>query len=332
MSFRLADRWIWDPWFARADDAWHLFFLQAPKSIGSADQRHWHVSIGHAVSDDLVSWERLPDALEPNANDPQAWDSYTTWTGSVVQHQGLWYLFYTGGSLAEDARVQRIGFATSEDLIHWHKYEDNPVLVGDRPPYEQLDLERWHEQAWRDPWLFRNTEDGNFHALITARIDQGPPDGRGVIGQARSPNLVDWEVLPPLTEAGVCGHMEVPQLFSSAGRHYLLFGIAQEIYSQAERAEPTGEMMTGVYYMQADHPLGSFNHDDRRLLLGNRDESYYAGKLLALTSGDLVYLPALYRAGERGFVGAVGDPLPVSLGPDGALTVQAPADRAVERG
>jgi beta-fructofuranosidase len=46
---QLADRWVWDFWFAREGPRYHVFFLQAPKSLVDPDLRHWNASVGHAV-------------------------------------------------------------------------------------------------------------------------------------------------------------------------------------------------------------------------------------------------------------------------------------------
>ena len=223
MGLRLEDKWLWDFWLAQEGPDYHLFYLQAPRSLPDPDLRHWHVSIGHAVSADLRNWEILPDALAPSDGD--AWDDYTTWTGSIIRHEGLWYMFYTGAARAEDGLVQRIGFATSADLITWQKYGGNPVLTADPRWYELLDTDLWHDQAWRDPWLFRHPQTGEFHALITARANQGPADERGVIGHARSADLVQWQVEPPLTPPGEFGYLEVPQLVAMANGRYSLLPI-----------------------------------------------------------------------------------------------------------
>ena len=66
MPLSLPDKWIWDFWFAQDGLEYHVFYLQAPKSLGDEKLRHWHVSIGHAVSRDLVSWSVLPDAISPS--------------------------------------------------------------------------------------------------------------------------------------------------------------------------------------------------------------------------------------------------------------------------
>ena len=59
-----------------------------------------------------------------------------------------------------------------------------PALVRPARP------SRWRDQSWRDPWLFRHPDDGSFHCLITARSPLGASDGAGVVGHARSLDLV----------------------------------------------------------------------------------------------------------------------------------------------
>ena len=47
------DHWLWDFWFARDGDDVHVFYLQAPRSLGDPELRHHNATIGHAVSRDL---------------------------------------------------------------------------------------------------------------------------------------------------------------------------------------------------------------------------------------------------------------------------------------
>ena len=98
---RLTDRWIWDSWYAVHEGRHHVFYLQAERSLVDPERRHRHPSVGHAVSDDLRHWEVLPDALAPSTAD--AFDDWTTWTGSVVRDDaGTWWMFYTGSRHADD--------------------------------------------------------------------------------------------------------------------------------------------------------------------------------------------------------------------------------------
>ena len=319
MMLRLPDKWIWDFWLAQDGADYHVFYLQAPRSLGDPDLRHWNVSIGHAVSQDLRDWRVLPDALRPGSSGD--WDDYTTWTGSIIQHEGLWYLFYTGGNRAERGLVQRIGLATSADLIHWEKHPANPLITAEPRWYELLDLDLWHDQAWRDPWVFRHPETGSFHALITARANHGPADGRGVVGHACSDDLINWEVMPPLTEAGEFGHLEVPQLTYIRGRYYLLFCAAASVHSTARRRRTGLEPVTGTHYLIADDPLGPFHYSTDEFLISDEIGSLYAGKLVRGPGGDWVFVASRMFAPDGTFIGELSDPFPVMIDRAGDLSV-----------
>ncbi len=51
-------------------------------------------------------------------------------------------MLYTGINRGERGLIQRIGLATSDDLIHWTKHPANPVLEAD---------ERWYELSRPSP-------------------------------------------------------------------------------------------------------------------------------------------------------------------------------------
>jgi beta-fructofuranosidase len=321
MALRLDDRWIWDFWFAQDGPDYHLFYLQASRLLGNHELRHWNVSIGHAVSQDLRKWHLLPDALHPNSHDRGAWDDYTTWTGSIIRHQGLWYLFYTGGRRSERGRVQRIGMASSANLIDWQRCPQNPLMRLDPGWYELLDLNRWHDQSWRDPWVFQNPASGDFHAFVTARVNYGPIDGRAVIGHARSDDLLDWEVLPPVTEPGEFGEMEVPQLVSIRDRNYLFFSTSARFHAAA-RCRRTGlEPVTGIHYLVSNDPLGPFRYLSDQFLVGDGFGSLYSGRVVR-GPGDGTFLMACRCfAPDGSFVGELTDPMPLQVEDDGKLSV-----------
>ena len=183
--FRLPEAWVWDFWLVDDGQRYHLFFLYASRALKDPDDRHYRASIGHAVSHDLTTWERVADALV--RSDPPAFDDLATWTGSVIRHpDGTWYMFYTGATLTPAGNVQTIGYATSLDLMTWEKSTTNPVLVADSRWYEKLDDNQWHDEAFRDPWVMADPRGDGWHMLITARANHGSPDNRGVIGYAWS--------------------------------------------------------------------------------------------------------------------------------------------------
>lgn len=321
MALQLSDQWLWDFWFAQDGPDYHIFYLQADRALHDETRRHWNVSIGHAVSTDLIHWEVLPDALAPRREDDAAWDNHTTWTGSIIQHAGQWWMFYTGANRQDQGLVQRIGLATSDDLLTWQRYGEGPLVEADPRWYELLDLEMWHDQAWRDPWVMQHPATGEFHMLITARANNGPKMERGVIGHARSTDLLEWEVLPPLVAPRRYGYLEVPQVVQLEGRYYLIFSSVPHFFapSYAHPVEPE----EGTHYMVSDFPLGPYDFLDDKFLVG--DPKYgglYSGKLMQRPDGDWCFMSFRNFTVAGEFIGELHDPLPLEVLADGRLRVE----------
>lgn len=56
------------------------------------------------------------------------WDHGGNIGHAIIHHQGIFYLFYTGISTVGVSPIMTIGYATSEDGIHWQKAPTNPVV------------------------------------------------------------------------------------------------------------------------------------------------------------------------------------------------------------
>jgi beta-fructofuranosidase len=308
---RLASSWTWDFWLAQDGPTYHLFFLKASRAVGDPERRHWRASVGHAVSTDLRAWTEVEDALV--ASDSPAVDDVATWTGSVVRDgTGLWWMFYTGVDRAGGGQVQRITAATSEDLVVWHKRTDL-VLEADPRWYESLADGCWHDEAFRDPWVFRPDPAGPWQMLITARASTGDRLDRGVIGHAVSPDLETWELHPPLSapDAGF-GQLEVTQVVEVDGRWVLLFSCLHPELSAQRRASGRG----GVWWLPVASPTGPFDIAAAQRLTG---EAVYSGRLIQDPTGGWVLLAFRHLDDRGGFVGELADPVPVAWQPDGTL-------------
>jgi beta-fructofuranosidase len=297
---------LWDFWLARDAETHHLFFLQAPRSIRDPALRHVNATIGHAISTDLTSWTVVEDAL---ASGPAgSWDEVATWTGSVVPHDGRWYMFYTGAQRRGSTNVQRVGAAISDDLMHWSKVP-GPLFSADSRWYETLADGDWFEEAWRDPWVFEG-DDGRWHALVTARVPEGAVDGRGVIGHAMSDDLRTWEVAPPLSRPGEFGHLEVPQVAEVAGGWRLVFSCDARRVSRSRRlrlGDPAGDT---TYLAAAEGPLGPFDLTTARPAL---PPDLYSGRITHRADGTAVWLAFRHLDGAGRFVGELTDPIELTL-------------------
>jgi len=220
MHFKPADGHVGDviPFYWNRE--YHAFYLKRQ------EQRdlYW----AHAVSNDLVHWKELPTAIDLGG--PEDPDAKGCWTGSVIEHEGTFHLFYTGHNLNRAKYPpQTVCHATSLDLIRWEKDSLNPVVVPDPSWYENDD--------WRDPFVFWNDEEECYWMLIAARVEDAATPRRGCIAVAKSKNLKDWKVHPPLWAPYLVYAPECPDLFRIGTLWYLVYSNMETRYRRAESLE-----------------------------------------------------------------------------------------------
>jgi hypothetical protein len=85
-------------------------------------------SIGYATSADGIVWVRQSD--RPVLVSAAAWEGVAAMCPDVMwdSSRRLWKMWYSGG---EQYEPNAIGYATSNDGLHWDKHPANPVLVPD---------------------------------------------------------------------------------------------------------------------------------------------------------------------------------------------------------
>ena len=249
-----ADRYLWDTWLLWAEGRYHLFHMQ--KVAGEADS----LEIGHAVSDDLVRWTALEPAL--TLGPAGAWDRFRFRTGTVVPHGGRYHLFYG----AAPDMIDRVGVATSADLRRWERDPGNPVAVADPRWYEHDATARPNGAvAWRDPCVRRDGD--GWIMYLAARLNAGPPGGRGTVATLRSPDLRRWEVGPPLDVPRGYAVMEVPDVFELDGRWFLLHSTSHRMGSRFPTCDPN--LTAGTFVLWARDPQGPYERPPRDVLVGS---------------------------------------------------------------
>lgn len=235
------------------DGVYHAFYLKRREGKGT--------SYGHAASRDLVHWETLPDAIDLGG--PGEPDYGNCFTGSVIERNGVFHLFYTGHTENNHPLpVETICHATSHDLIHWRKDPANPILQADA---------RWYERDdWRDPYVFWNASEGRYWMLLTARLRSSPTPRRGCIALATSPDLTHWKIHPPLWTPNIAYALECPDTFTAEGRQFLLFSNVETRYRSFQNwrepfiyLSPTDALDTPRFYAAK-----AFHRDGRHLLAG----------------------------------------------------------------
>ena len=288
---------------------YHAFYLQASRALGDPDRRHRNVSVGHATSTDLKNWTIVEDALA--ISDSPAFDSYTTWTGSVVKKDdGTWMMFYTGTSREDGGDVQSIGAATSDDLLKWTKVSSQSLVRADEKWYAKLDKSAWHDEAFRDPWVFKfSPTDETWHMLVTARAKNGEPLDSGVMGHATSRDLINWQVEPPLSRVSAgFAETEVFQFEIVDGVPIVLFCCSHRWISAERKLRETG----GVYSVATTPDLTDL---DLSKAVCFDAPGLYAARLIRDFDGGW-NLIGFWNEPNGTFVGELSDPIAVTASPE----------------
>lgn len=277
MTFELPTEWVWDFWIADDGETFHLFHLRAPTSLGDPELRHRHARIGHASSRDLRTWTDHGVVLEPGPAGTA--DATATWTGSVVRgDDGLWRMFYTGAVFLDPdstRNVESVLMATSPDLHDWTK-RDGFVLPASAELYEKLGDSAWTDEAWRDPWVFRDPQGNGWHMLITARAKGSDAASGGVVGHAWSPDLDTWTPHPHLgAVSSRFPHLEVLQTVDVGGSPLTVFCATRSDGVEGVWAMPTGPVPEDA------------QPDDARLIA---PAPAYAGRVVRDREGTAVFL------------------------------------------
>ena len=239
----IGDGWIY------VDDATntaHLFCLFAPENQGQL----W--SIGHASSCDLKNWDFHGAVLTPGS--PGDWDDYRLATGSVLRHNGRYFMAYTGHARSNVPPCGRVGMAVSDDLFHWEKCRDFPVIELDRSRFESVITGTRPALHWRDPFLLE--ENGKFHLFLCARNKDGDVKTRGTAAHFVSDDLFHWTLGEDVRHELFAEELEVPQIYHIGGRYRFLFCTHENLLKEPQEG--------GNFVMTSDSLLGPYS-DPRRL-------------------------------------------------------------------
>ncbi len=173
-------------WIEDRTGTFHLFFhtesrFQAPSHID------------HYTTRDFQSLSYVGTALDVA---PGAWDADGVWAPHIIEHDGTYYMFYTGVRGNGVEQVQRTGIATSTDLTNWTRYPINRCggTTGDGCVYECN--EPWttfseggeYDRQCRDPFVIWDERTQRWLTFNTAK----DLNTAGVVTVASASNLTDW--------------------------------------------------------------------------------------------------------------------------------------------
>ncbi len=229
-------------WVRDESGVYHLFFHS--ESLNQAN------GIEHYTSPDLQHLDYAGVALTVN---PGAWDGTALWAPHVVEHDGVYYMFYTGVSGTGPDAIQRIGLATSTDLFAWTRLPVNRCggTTGDGCVYECN--ESWttwggpggsFNQQCRDAFVMWDADAQRWLMFATAKST----NLAGVVTVASATDLSAWTGAGYLdatrrlaTGTGAQatgGQCENAFVVTSGATHFLLFTDWQDPEDSLSVANP----------------------------------------------------------------------------------------------
>ena len=279
LEYRPAGINMWDTWCIERAGEVHLFHLQAQahESTRPKEDLQW---LGHAVSRDLIHWQERPLAIPPNV--PGTLDDMQIWTGCVMEHAGLYYLYFTMRSTRDEGNGQHIGLATSPDLETWTRHPGNPVISPDpayyishekplpAPHFTHQDRTRIRGTVdCRDLVIFPDPSGKGWFGFYAARVwaEEGPE--QSVIATVHTTDLIHWKHLPPAFAPKKYNCIEVPDVFQLNGRWYMTCLTGHYMGSRGIFTDPY--FNRGTIYAVADCPEGPYREfaEDNVLIGGN---------------------------------------------------------------
>lgn len=192
--------------------------------------------IGLCFSDDLRHWEMGDPVLEAEASCPwEAGGLYKSW---LMEHEGVYYLFYNAKDHTNEPWLEQTGFATSTNLVDWTRHPGNPVIpVGPAGAFD--------DHFASDPCVFR---DGEQWAMFYFGLCS---DGHARESLAVSDDLLSWRKSGEvLVDVGPKGSVDSkfahkPGLIARGGRlHHFYCAVAP--VTDAERGNIDYPDMRGI--------------------------------------------------------------------------------------
>lgn len=283
--FMPAANWMNDPnGLIHWKGVYHLFFQHNPNRA-CWGLMHW----GHAISRDLVYWERMPIAMAPSPDSP---DADGCFSGCAVDFDGVPSILYTGVF----PEVQCLAIST-DDLKTIQKYPGNPVIAK-RPSIGEL-------EGFRDPYVWR---DGEFWYMI---IGSGIVGYGGAILLYQSKDLVDWKYLHPLcvgertqsTPFNIGTMWECPQFFPMGEEWALVISVMEpghNLYTLYYLGEFKDLRFYPRVLYKLDHGDSTFyapqvfrNQDNQRIMFGWIQERRSQDAQLAAGWSGVMSLPRI---------------------------------------
>lgn len=220
----------------------HAIYIRFPPGTAWQIDPINSMDFGHDSTSNLSTWNSHLPAL--NISSLGSWDDEHLWAPSIVYNglDQLYYMYYTGVTdgftQGPSNHKERIGLATSNDLINWDRYSENGCdgTIGDGCLWDcNLTWTVWGKETWewstlswqhqcRDPFIFDDSVNGNWYMVYsTVMFNQNNGNNISmVLGLAKSSDLIHWVDLGPINST-FGSKAESAHIVENNGIYYLFY-------------------------------------------------------------------------------------------------------------
>ncbi len=207
-------------WTPSGSWKFHLFYIRQNQFMAFSSTSK---NLGHAVSHDLDQWTVLDTAAVKVR--PGRFDSDHVWAPTIVRRGLTYHMFYTGVDAGQN---QRIGIATSTDLVNWVQGDSvltaEEISWADESPPPPLYA---GQSQLRDPFVMEDPNQPGQWLMYFVTVPDLYSPGM-VVGVAKSSgNFSTWQNAVPLWATlrpyvpGVSSRVESPHAFLRDGKWWL---------------------------------------------------------------------------------------------------------------
>ncbi|MFO7636381.1 MAG: family 43 glycosylhydrolase [Clostridia bacterium] len=248
-------RYVNDHCFIMKDGLVHLFHIEGQVGKTCMDEGN-EITIGHAVSRDLLHWEACAPALVRDTG--MAHEERGVFAPFVMEKDGVFYMFYSSHNRHF---AQYMCLALSRDLFHWTRHPGNPLF---HPRGSKLFWDAGLPCSCRDPHIHHDA--GNHRYIMFWVGDMAADRELSCIHASVSPDLIRWEEANPVLVRRHSVHeclvmkTESPCLVWNHGLYYLFFRHGNGTKYCISR-DPLDFNHCDAHYLSSAHAAEIFRHE-----------------------------------------------------------------------
>ena len=148
----------------------------------------------------------MTEPVLSTTNTAQDWSRVMLYMPRIIRADGMYKMWYVGTSGPPRPASCHLGYATSQDGIHWEEYPGNPIVTDQA----LQDAGGWGS-CFQSPFVLYDLEERKYRMWFSALTHwEQTDDGELVemtqqVGYAESPDGIAWDIHPePVTRSGRC--------------------------------------------------------------------------------------------------------------------------------